>query len=43
MWGLRPSPQPGVTPGLYHFLFERLQNLELYSFIIEPFPKCSEY
>ncbi len=36
-------PFSSHTPGLHHFLSEYLQNLEPYSFVIEPFPKCSEF
>jgi hypothetical protein len=38
-----PSPHTGETPGLYHFLCEHLQNLELYSPLVELVLKCSEF
>jgi hypothetical protein len=39
MWHFMPPlPHTGVTPGLHHFLFEHLQNLELCVSLLEPFP-----
>ena len=40
---MHPSSYIGETPGLHHFPFKCLQNLEPYSSDMAPFLKCSEF